>query len=201
MSDLTFPKLMLELYKFREDLTIKKRFDYVLDFLAYIVKVDNIATPSVPEGIFDKMISLGKQYIKEPLNFDLLDLYYELKIGIYARPKFQEKNIITKFEKLHKPVILAQHNNIRAGDAILMVKNAFPNKNIIHYGYCHSITEYHITLICSKIFGIDSYVLCIDKDFIDKKDSPALFNLNHMFINQWKKPAKKDVRRREDDNE
>ena len=186
---------MYELYNYRDDLTVKKKFDYVLDFLAYIAKVDTIATPSAPEGIFIKMMSLGSQYIKEPINFDLLDLYYELKIGVYARPKLKQKNIASKYTKsINNPLILVQHNNIRAGDAAIITKIFYPGKDIIHYGYCHSITEYHIILICSKIFDMDSYILCIDKNTVNKMDLKTIFDLNHIYLNQWKKPAKKEIR-------
>jgi len=186
---------MYDLYDYRDDLTVKKKFDYVLDFLAYIAKVDTIATPSAPEDIFDRMLCLGSQYIKEPINFDLLDLYYELKIGVYARPKLKQKNVVSKYIKsINKPLILVQHNNIRAGDAALITKNFYPDKDIIHYGFCHSITEYHIMLICSKIFNIDLYVLCIDKNLISKMDPKTIFDLNQRHVNQWKKPAKKEIR-------
>jgi len=196
MAEASIPQRMFDLYFYRNDLTPKKKFDYILDFLAYIAQVDSIATPSVPEAIFDKMVMLGRQYVKQPLNFDLADLYYDLKIGVYARPKLKQKNALAKFVRcLQKDVILVQHNNIRCGEALLYIKRYYPDKNIIHYGYSHSLTEYHIALICSKLYDIDSYILCVDKGSVNNKmESADFFNLNHVYLNQWKKPPKKDIR-------
>jgi len=190
----SIPRQMYELFNYRDDLTVKKKFDYVLDFLAYIAKVEMVSTPSAPEDIFNQIVLLGEQYLKAPLNFDLPDLYYSLKIGVYARPKLKQKNVVSKFVRcLQKPLILAQHNNIRAGDALLYVKQFYPEKEIIHFGYSHSITEYHIVLILCKLFNINAYILCVDKKGLDKTKSPDIFNLNHMYINKWKKPSKKEI--------